>query len=258
MPVDGDPRIGSGADEARPAGRGSFDGDRPADAGGARRHRSRRRGEDVRAGGRDRRAGCAGVGLLDHRFGTRRGDKDGRPVAEVGEHGVVGEMALFNANVHTGEVRAVEDCRVLFVPTAPFVQLVLRQEPAAVKLMESLGRLLIGALEELDARDARARRRPVRRRLRRAPKADGRGLGPCLPRARQDGEADGQSVEARRDCGGSLGCVLARGRGALHRDPGRPGPRLRLHVARAPRRRRSRTGRPCSGWGTSAPSRRSP
>ena len=76
---------------------------------------------------------------------------DGRPVAEVGEHGVVGEMALFNANVHTGEVRAVEDCRVLFVPTAPFVQLVLRQEPAAVKLMESLGRLLMGRLEELDA-----------------------------------------------------------------------------------------------------------
>src|SRR5436189_6419731 len=54
---------------------------------------------------------------------------DGRAVAEVGEFGVVGEMALFNANVHTGEVRALEACRVLFVPTTPFVQLVLRQEP---------------------------------------------------------------------------------------------------------------------------------
>src|SRR5215217_1129690 len=76
---------------------------------------------------------------------------DGRPVAEVGELGVVGEMSLFNANVHTGEVRAVEECRVLFVPTTPFVQLVLRQEPAAVKLMESLGQLMMGRLQELDA-----------------------------------------------------------------------------------------------------------
>ena len=76
---------------------------------------------------------------------------DGQPVAEVGELGVVGEMALFNENVHTGEVRALEACRVLFVPTTPFVQLVLRQEPAAVKLMEALGRLMMGRLQELDA-----------------------------------------------------------------------------------------------------------
>ena len=40
---------------------------------------------------------------------------------------------------------------MLFVPTTPFVQLVLRQEPAAVKLMEALGRLMVGRLQELDA-----------------------------------------------------------------------------------------------------------
>ncbi len=77
--------------------------------------------------------------------------KDGRAVAQVSEHGVVGEMALFNANVHTAEVRALEPCQVLFVPTAAFFNLVLQQEPAAVKLMESLGQLMVERLQELDA-----------------------------------------------------------------------------------------------------------
>lgn len=77
--------------------------------------------------------------------------RNGRPVGRVGELGVIGEMALFNADVHTAEVRAVEPCRVLLVPAEQFVQLVLQQEPAAVKVMESLGQLMVGRVQELDA-----------------------------------------------------------------------------------------------------------
>jgi malate dehydrogenase (oxaloacetate-decarboxylating)(NADP+) len=77
--------------------------------------------------------------------------RKGQPVGRVGAGGVVGEMALFNADVHTAEVSAVEQSRLLFLPAERFVQLVLQQEPAAVKTMESLGQLMVGRVQELEA-----------------------------------------------------------------------------------------------------------
>jgi malate dehydrogenase (oxaloacetate-decarboxylating)(NADP+) len=77
--------------------------------------------------------------------------RDGRQVSRVGKLGVIGEMALFNADVHTAEVRALEACRLLLVPAEQLVQLVLQQEPAAVRVMQSLGRLMVGRIAELEA-----------------------------------------------------------------------------------------------------------
>src|SRR5687768_1669917 len=68
--------------------------------------------------------------------------KDGRTIARLAPGAVLGEMALFNENVRTSGVRAVEPATLLFIPTAGFVHLVLQQEPAAVKVMETLGQLM--------------------------------------------------------------------------------------------------------------------
>jgi malate dehydrogenase (oxaloacetate-decarboxylating)(NADP+) len=77
--------------------------------------------------------------------------KAGQAVAELEEFSVVGEMALFGESIRTAEVRALEPSRLLFLSAADFVQLVLAQEPAAVKLMEGLGQLMFRRLQELDA-----------------------------------------------------------------------------------------------------------
>ena len=42
-------------------------------------------------------------------------------------------------------------CRLLFIPTAEFIRLVLEQEPAAVKVMGRLGQLMVRRLQERDA-----------------------------------------------------------------------------------------------------------
>jgi malate dehydrogenase (oxaloacetate-decarboxylating)(NADP+) len=77
--------------------------------------------------------------------------KGGRPIAELLEGAVLGEMAVFGENVRTAEARALEETRLLFVPTEEFVGLVLRGEPAAVEAMQALGQLMVGRLQELDA-----------------------------------------------------------------------------------------------------------
>jgi malate dehydrogenase (oxaloacetate-decarboxylating)(NADP+) len=94
-------------------------------------------------------APASGFSIIES--GSVEVSRNGRPVGRVGELGVVGEMALFNADVRTAEVRALEACRVLFVPAEQFVQLVLEQEPAAVKVMESLGQLMVGRLQQLES-----------------------------------------------------------------------------------------------------------
>ena len=77
--------------------------------------------------------------------------KGGRQVAEVGPGAILGEMSLFNENVRTNEVTALEPC-VLVAVSAPFFNhLVLLQEPAAVKMMEALGRLMVQRLQDWDA-----------------------------------------------------------------------------------------------------------
>src|SRR5437867_2901352 len=61
--------------------------------------------------------------------------KRGRPVAELGPGAILGEMALFNQDLRTSEARCRERCSLLSIPTAEFAQLVLQQDPVAVKVM---------------------------------------------------------------------------------------------------------------------------
>jgi malate dehydrogenase (oxaloacetate-decarboxylating)(NADP+) len=75
----------------------------------------------------------------------------GRRIAELGAGAILGEMALFNRDLRTSEARCRERCTLLSIPTAEFVALVLQQDPAAVKVMGTLGRLMV---QRLQARDA--------------------------------------------------------------------------------------------------------
>jgi len=76
--------------------------------------------------------------------------KDGRRIAELGPGAILGEMALFNRDLRTSEARCRERCRLLSFPTAEFTRLVLQQDPVAVKVMATLGRLMV---QRLQARD---------------------------------------------------------------------------------------------------------
>ena len=76
--------------------------------------------------------------------------KRGHPVAELGPGAILGEMALFNQDLRTSEARCRERCTLLSIPTAEFARLVLQQDPAAVKVMSTLGRLMV---QRLQARD---------------------------------------------------------------------------------------------------------
>ena len=76
--------------------------------------------------------------------------KGGRRIAELGAGSILGEMALFNRDLRTGEARSRGRSTLLAIPTGDFVRLVLGQEPAAVKVMATLGRLMV---QRLQARD---------------------------------------------------------------------------------------------------------
>jgi malate dehydrogenase (oxaloacetate-decarboxylating)(NADP+) len=77
--------------------------------------------------------------------------KRGRRIAQLGAGSILGEMALFNRDLRTSEVRCLERSTLLAIPTADFVRLVLQQDPVAVKVMGTLGRLMV---QRLQARDA--------------------------------------------------------------------------------------------------------
>ena len=76
--------------------------------------------------------------------------KGGRPIAELGAGSILGEMALFNRDLRTSGARSRERSTLLSIPTADFVRLVLQQNPVAVKVMATLGRLMV---QRLQARD---------------------------------------------------------------------------------------------------------
>jgi malate dehydrogenase (oxaloacetate-decarboxylating)(NADP+) len=95
--------------------------------------------------------GSSGDGFFVVLAGRIEVRKAGRPIAELGDGAVLGEMAVFGENVRTAEARALEPSRLLFVPTEKLVGLVLRGEPAAVEAMQALGQLMVGRLQELDA-----------------------------------------------------------------------------------------------------------
>jgi malate dehydrogenase (oxaloacetate-decarboxylating)(NADP+) len=82
--------------------------------------------------------------------GTVEVMKDGRRIAELGPGAILGEMALFNRDLRTSEARCLEPCTLLSIPTAEFTRLVLQQDPVAVKVMATLGRLMV---QRLQARD---------------------------------------------------------------------------------------------------------
>ena len=107
------------------------------------------------AGERVVEEGSVGEGFYVVESGCVEVLKGGRPIAELGEGAVLGEMAVFGENVRTAEARALEPSRLLFVPTEELVGLVLRGERAAVEVMQALGQLMVGRLQELDAELAR-------------------------------------------------------------------------------------------------------
>jgi malate dehydrogenase (oxaloacetate-decarboxylating)(NADP+) len=76
--------------------------------------------------------------------------KGGRRVAELAAGSILGEMALFNQDLRTSEARCRERSTLLSIPTAEFARLVLQQDPVAVKVMATLGRLMV---QRLQARD---------------------------------------------------------------------------------------------------------
>lgn len=77
--------------------------------------------------------------------------KQNQPFTTANAGAILGEMSLFNENVRTSEVRALEPSTVLYIACRRFLPLVLRQEPAAIRLMETLGRLMVNRLQAQEA-----------------------------------------------------------------------------------------------------------
>lgn len=86
--------------------------------------------------------------LVSGRIEVRQG---GVAVSSRKPGAVLGEMSLFNDNVRVAEAVAVQPCTMLEIETADFLPLVLHDEPAAVKLMQSMGRLMSERLQHQDA-----------------------------------------------------------------------------------------------------------
>jgi len=64
---------------------------------------------------------------------------------------ILGEMSLFNKNKRTAQAVATERATLLEIETSKFWPLLLHNEPAAVKMMESLGRIMAERIQEQDA-----------------------------------------------------------------------------------------------------------
>jgi malate dehydrogenase (oxaloacetate-decarboxylating)(NADP+) len=79
-------------------------------------------------------------------------NKSGNRLADLDAGVFLGEMALFNENVRVSEVVALEPLLLLEIPTDQFWKRVLHQDPLAVKIMESLGRVMTERLQQQDAR----------------------------------------------------------------------------------------------------------
>jgi malate dehydrogenase (oxaloacetate-decarboxylating)(NADP+) len=119
----------------------------------AERHSIASLGREVTfaAGERVIEEGSEGTGFFIILEGTVEILKHGRLVAMLNPGAIVGEMALFNQDLRTSEARCRERCTLLSIPTAEFTALVLQQDPAAVKVMATLGRLMV---ERLQIRDS--------------------------------------------------------------------------------------------------------
>ena len=76
----------------------------------------------------------------------------GTKVASLEPGAILGEMSLFNDNIRVGKAVAVQAATLFEIQTAEFWPLVLHNEPAAVKLMESLGQIMTERLQRQDAK----------------------------------------------------------------------------------------------------------
>jgi malate dehydrogenase (oxaloacetate-decarboxylating)(NADP+) len=72
-------------------------------------------------------------------------------LATLGAGQTFGEMSLFNAERRTGDVRVVEDSQLLELPSAELMRRALNQQPAALRLLANLGRLMVERLQSQDA-----------------------------------------------------------------------------------------------------------
>jgi malic enzyme len=85
------------------------------------------------------------------RDGMIRVCRQGEEVAMLARGDILGEMALFNDNVRTGEAVGVGSGSLLRVDLDHFFTQVLHQDPAAVKLMARLGETMVMRLLDEDA-----------------------------------------------------------------------------------------------------------
>lgn len=83
--------------------------------------------------------------------GTLRVNQHNQQIATLNSGDIFGEMSLFNNKVRVGEIQAIDNGQVLEIQTADFVPKVLHQEPAATKLMEAMGSLMMERLQKQDA-----------------------------------------------------------------------------------------------------------
>jgi malic enzyme/CRP-like cAMP-binding protein len=93
-------------------------------------------------------AGTCFFVILEGQVEILKGDQ---PIAELGAGAILGEMALFNRDLRTSEARCRQRCTLLSIPIADFVRLVLQQDAASVKVMGTLGRLMVQRLQVRDA-----------------------------------------------------------------------------------------------------------
>jgi malate dehydrogenase (oxaloacetate-decarboxylating)(NADP+) len=94
--------------------------------------------------------GSAGRHFFIILAGTVEVLRRGRKIVALEPGAIFGEMSLFNESIRTGEVRAATSCQLLVIATPDFTQLVLQQQPAALKVMEALGRLMVQRLQQWD------------------------------------------------------------------------------------------------------------
>lgn len=97
------------------------------------------------------REGSEGMEFYLVLFGNAEVKKSGIKVADAGPGEILGEMCLFNDQVRGYKVTATERTELLKIETADFLPLVLNNDPAAVKMMASLGQVMTERLQRQDA-----------------------------------------------------------------------------------------------------------
>jgi len=94
------------------------------------------------------RQGEAGLTFWQVTAGELGVERDGEHIASFGPGDLLGEMALFNADVRTSSIHAKSDCELLEVDCRDFFPEVHHGDKAAVSLMMTLGRTMTRRLQE--------------------------------------------------------------------------------------------------------------